>query len=532
MSAVTVGTEQRRHDVARVPLLPLHKDGILVALGGIVVVVLALGFRLYQLDTFMHWAWGDEMTYGIEAQRVVHGYYTSLLTFTWDTAPATYAYLLAYAQDLYGATLHTGRMVSVIAGTLCVPLLILMGRELGLSWIAALVAAGLLAVSHWQAYFSRMVLPAVPAALVLLVALYAVMVAFRRDRWWLSLLAGLACGAAPYVFLSNRVLPAILAGWFGYLLVFHRGWVRRSWPRVVIFAATMTLVVLPLALFWLHNPGWFLNPEQRVGVFSNVDAWAAQHPGQSTAAWNIMIHQLGLAAGMFTIYGGPFVPFGGTYAPAMDAVSGWLLFPAIGYALYRWRQPLVAFALIWFLAIWVSGVVLSHDAPQLEHAVGLIGAVFLLEGLLFDAVAAPMSRRLRRHGRLAIATAAILFVAVSGALNADVFFRVWGSQLAGSAGFDWQYYDAASYVARHPTPRGTAIYAPAGYPDEFFRFLAPQAGEFPASVPGVAASLYIVFPGAPVRPAAIAARIPGARQEVVRDVDGDVAFTAVVPSRP
>jgi hypothetical protein len=498
-----------------------------IALGLAGVVILALFFRLYRLDTFMHWAWGDEMTYGVEAQRVVHGYYTGLFAYTWDTAPTTYPYLLASAHNLFGATLHTGRMVSVVAGVACVPLVGLVARELELSWIAGLAGAGLLAVSHWHAYFSRMVLPAIPAALVLLLAVYSVMVAFRRDKWWISVLAGLACGIAPYVFLSNRVLPVILVAWFGYLLAFHRAWVRRSWPHIALFALTVTLVLVPLAQFWLHDPNWLLNPERRVGVFSNVAAWAAQNPGQPVTFWNILLHQLWLAAGMFTIYGGPFIPFGGAYAPALDQLTGWALCPAIGYALYRWRRPLVALTLIWFFAIWFTGVVLSHDAPQLEHAVGLIPAVFVLIALLCDAVGVAIVRHTQRP--TLYAGLAALLVLVSGALNYNVFFNVWGSQLAGGNGFNWQWYDAGAYVARHHTPRGTALYV-GPYPDEFFRFLSPQAREFSADgLPFRPASLYLVMPGSITTPATVAAHVPGARLQEIYDVDGGLAFTAVLP---
>lgn len=228
MDVTAIRTEGQLADAPSAVSRPYRYRAWAIGLGLAGTMVLALFFRLYRLDTFMHWGWGDEMTYGIEAQRVVHGYYTNLFAYTWDTAPTTYPYLLAFAHNLFGVTLHTGRMVSVVAGVACVPLVALIARELDLSWTAELVGAGLLAVSHWHTYFSRMVLPAIPAALVLLLAVYSVMVAFRRDKWWFSLLAGLACGIAPYIFLANRVLPIILVAWFGYLLIFHRAWVRRS----------------------------------------------------------------------------------------------------------------------------------------------------------------------------------------------------------------------------------------------------------------------------------------------------------------
>ncbi len=498
-----------------------------IALGLTSMVILALFFRLYRLDTFLHWAFGDEMAYGLEGKRVTRGDYTGLFAYTWDQAPATYAYILSFVQQLFGVSLHNDRIVSVVLGTLTVPLAALCARELEISWTGSLLAAGLLAVSHWHTHFSRMTLPAAPTAFVLLLALYSSMIAFRRGHWWLFVIAGALCGFAPYMFLSNRILVPILVLWLVYLGLFHRVWVRQSWRKILLFAGALTLMVLPLAIFWLHNPDEFMGPERHVGVMYHVDYWANQHPGAATAFWNILIHQLPLAAGMFTIYGGPYIPWDGAYTPAMDPVTGWLLVPAVAYALYHWRRPLVALVLIWFATIWFFGVVLTIDAPQLEHAVGLIAAVFVLIALLCDAVGVAIVRRTRR---LALyAGLAALLVLVSGALNYNVFFNVWGSQLAGSDGFAWQWYDAGNYVARHRTPQGTALYA-GPYPDEFFRFLSPQAREFPADgLPFRPASLYLVVPGSITTPAAVAAHVPGARQEKVYDVDGDLAFTAILP---
>jgi len=68
------------------------------------------------------------------------------------------------------------------------------------------------------------------------------------------------------------------------------------------------------------------------------------------------------------------------------------------------------------------------------------------------------------------------------------------------------------------------------YPDEFFRFLSPQAREFSADgLPFRPASLYLVMPGSITTPATVAAHVPGARLQEIYDVDGGLAFTAVLP---
>ncbi len=505
-------------------------DPVLVGSGMIAILALALFFRLYHLDTFLHWAFGDEMSYGLEGQNVIHGRYSSLLTYTWDAAPATYAYLLAMAQQIFGVSLHTGRMVSVVFGTLTVPLLVACAREMEISWTGSLLAGGLLAVSHWDAHFSRMVLPAAPSAFALLLAIYCVMVAYRRERLWTFGVAGMACGSSLYLFHYNRVLPPIFLLWFVYLAAFQRPWLLRNWRGVIAFVSIFLAVLAPLVRFWLHDIDWFMQPEHHVGIFYNLSYWAGQHPGQSTAMWNVLWHQIPLALGMFVVNGGPFPPWGGTYAPALDPVTGWLFFIAFAFGLSCWRRPLVALLLIWASLIWFLGVVMTIDAPQMEHAVGMIPAIFLLIAVLCDTLGC---RLVTKTGRpLIYAGLAALLVVISGALNFQAYFGTWEPQLAGANGFTWQFYDAALYMGKHQTPHGTAIYS-WGYPDEFFRFLAPHAGEFPGNPRAFRrASLYIVIAGATTTPHAVAQHIQGARLERVHDIDGDLAFTVVLPPHP
>lgn len=520
------------------PELPVHAPSVAlrsqrqrwyIAAGLTAVITIALFFRLYQLDTFLHWAFGDELTYGIEAQKVRHGTYSSLFTYTWDQAAATYPYLVALFQQLFGESLHSGRLVSVVFGTLTVPLVALCARELDISWTNSLLASALVAVSHWHVHFSRMAVSTVVDAFFLLLAIYTLMLTYRRGQWWLFTVSGAACGLAPYWFIPNRILGILLIFWFAYLAVVQPSWVRQNWWKIAVFIVSCLVVVSPLAGFWIHDTDWFMGPEHHVGIVYNVSYWAGQHPGESTAAWNIVWHQLPLALGMFVVNGGPYTPWGGTFAPAMDVVTGWLLFPSIAFALLRWRNPLVALTLIWLFCIWIFGVVLTLDAPQMEHAVGAIPALFLLIALFLDACARLLARK-ARYTLLYPAIAAMLVLA-SGVLNYQAYFQTWEKQLAGKDGFSWQFYDAAIYVGRHDTPKGTAIYS-WDYPGEFFHFLSPRAHDFLGDPKNFRpASLYIVIAGASIRPDQIASRVLGARQETVRDVDGDLAFTAILPPR-
>jgi hypothetical protein len=453
-----------------------------------------------------------------------------LFSGTWDSATTIYPYLLSAFQRMLGASVRSGRLASVMVGTLTVPLVALCAREMGISWIGSLAASGFLAVSHWHAHFSRMTLPAVVTAFFLLVAIYTLMLAYRREQWWLYALAGAACGFAPYWFLSNRVLFPLLAAWLAYFLLFDRAWLRRHASKIALFTVVLAAVACPLILSWISDTARFMAPERHVGVMYNLSYWGSQHPGQSIAMWNVLWNQLRPSLGLFVVSGGPYAPWGGTYAPALDILTGALLFPAVMYALYRARNPLVALVLIWFGGIWFSGVVLTIDAPQMEHAVGAVAAIFLLIAYLVDAVGCVLNRVFRHSAPYA--ALAIIMLVVSGVLNYYAYFQVWGPQLAGANGFAWQAYDAASYVGAHATPDGTAIYAN-GYPDEFFKFLAPHAIEFPGSVKAFKpASLYIVFAGDPVTPGQLAARVPGSRVEPDYDTDGDLAFTAILPPTP
>lgn len=507
-----------------------QSDRLPIVAGTAAIIALALFFRLYKLDTLLHWAFGDEMSFSLQGLYVLHGQQSGLFADSWAPGPSAYEYILAVFQNLFGISLRSGRLVSVVFGTLTVPLVALCAREMGISWPASLLAAGLLAVSHWAAHFSRMVLGTTVAAFFLLLAVYTMMLAFQRGRWWLFLLAGVACGVAEYWKVYNLVLGPVLFVWCTYLLTIHFRWVRDHLWMIGLFIASCILTDIPLLQHWLNNADQFLNDEHHVGVLYNLSYWSATHPGESTTIWSVLWYQVRLGLGMFVINGGPYSPWGGTYAPAMDIVTGWLLFVAVPFALYRWLQPLTTLIFICLFTTWFAGVVMTIDAPQMEHAVGALPAIFLLIAALADEVGMLIARF--TNPTLIYPSLCGLLLLVSAGFNYNAYFQVWAPQLAGSNGFSWQFYDAASYVGSHSTPHGTAIYS-WPYPDEFFLFLAPHAGEFAANAKVFRrASLYIIMVGDGVSPALVAAHVPKARLEVVHDVDGDIAFTAVVPPSP
>jgi hypothetical protein len=122
--------------------------------------------------------------------------------------------LLTYLEMPFVALLGpqplAARLVTVLVGALCVPVVYALARALDLPRAGALAAALVAALSPWQIFLSRVAIPPglVPLVwgLCLLAAVRFVRIGRRRDALWLALVAGLALYAYPTMKLAVPLL--------------------------------------------------------------------------------------------------------------------------------------------------------------------------------------------------------------------------------------------------------------------------------------------------------------------------------------
>ncbi len=125
--------------------------------------------------------------------------------------PPAYPYFLAAVYDVVGTKLIVARAVHALLGILLVGLTFWIARRLSLSARQACAAALVVALCGPLVFYASQLLPAVPAAVMLLLALGLVLRADRRGTAWAWLWAGLSIGLATITVVNILVLLPVAA---------------------------------------------------------------------------------------------------------------------------------------------------------------------------------------------------------------------------------------------------------------------------------------------------------------------------------
>lgn len=256
----------------------------------VLVTLLALGLRLYYVDTAMviEPLRGDAVQYYSYAWNLVHhGIYAgtppgSLVIVPSNFRDPGYPLFLALWMKLFHNPLTWYAVVllaQAVLGALTVPLTMQLGRRwLGKGWATG--AGILLAVWPHNITIASDLLSETLFGFLCAVAVLVCVQACERQRVGRAVAAGLCFGAAA---LTNAILLP-----FGVLLALFLGW-RRLIPRQIVVALCIGALLLPgaWAIRNLHTPAQVTGQTSTDRALMNLvqGSWPTYH-----SAWQEMIH--------------------------------------------------------------------------------------------------------------------------------------------------------------------------------------------------------------------------------------------------
>ncbi len=384
------------------------------------IILVAFALRIYRLDAYppLH---GDEGEMGLFALRVLTGDAPPPTATGFLDHPALFHYLQAVPLAIFGRTGFALRLLSVMAGVLCVPMVYVLSRR---AWgpVAGLSAAWFLAVAHLHVHYSRIGLNNIESALFLLLFLL-LMTRIRPQRVTVYVLAGLVVGLAQYMYFGSRVILIIAV----LLLLFT--WRKRMTDlrQLVAFGAGLLLAVLPLAAFYINNPDPFVSRARAVFILSEMNVRHSLQSDQVSMlrdVWPLLGEQARRNLSFF-IGDGDRSPFYVATVPGLDMVTGVLFWLGLGLALTRLRRFQEFAVLIWFgLGLFIGGV-LTIDAPNSPRLLIVIPAVVLLAGIFVQRSSQLLSAYPRRVMMLLLV---VIFAGVA-LLNIKIYFHDFGQNL-------------------------------------------------------------------------------------------------------
>jgi hypothetical protein len=325
---------------------------------------------------------------------------------------ALYYYLSAPFSRLFGLSPYTMRVLSAFVSMIGMCVIWAFTRRL-LGPVVAMTALAGFAISFWTVAFGRIisrVMVEVPLAALAAYCFWRARSARGRRAPLYWALSGLWLGLAINAYTAARVLPAILVAFaLLTLLVDRREW-RRWVGGTALSLGVMVIVVAPLFLYLVRNPG-----------IDQLSFYDIDRPLTELQKGNLepVLETSLKTLGMFAVTGDPLPYYNIPGRPLFEPVGAALFLVGLLISLRRWRQPRYAFLLIWFAATLLPGM-LSQPAPNSPRILAVQVVAFAFPGI---AVAALLHRW---PARLVYAGLALLLMG-NLVWNVRGYFVVWPS---------------------------------------------------------------------------------------------------------
>lgn len=382
------------------------------------LIILAATLRLWGLTAIPPGLYHDEAFNGLDALSVLDGDRPIYFTANNGREPI-FIYSVALSVALLGRSPGAIRIVAALLGTLTVPAIYLMAREMGGRRLA-LLAAMLTATTVWPLALSRIGFRAISMPLVIALALWLLWRGRRTGQRWQFILAGLCFGAASYTYLAARFTFIALLG-FGIIYYSCRldfnftGKGRTVAVRktdALLFLLAAILVLLPLLIYGIGHWDVFVRRAGQVSIFNSTI--------NKGDFWGTLLRHTGQALGMFFIRG-DFIPRHNVPPrPVFDPLMGAAFVLGLVQAIREWRRPDRALTLVW-LAVMILPTIIAEDAPHFLRSVGLQPVLFVIPALGLETAWQWLEKRAPR----AIAGGLVALILLTGlSLTVrDYFFR-------------------------------------------------------------------------------------------------------------
>jgi 4-amino-4-deoxy-L-arabinose transferase-like glycosyltransferase len=383
------------------------------------ITAVAFGLRYWRLASLPSDIDGDIASVGLQVLEIIHSSVTGWVGVGWSDHSLVFYQLAALSMRLFGQNLYGLMMGSVIAGTLVIPAVFLLGREM-FGRRAGLVAAALLAVSYAHIHFSRVVFTET-ASLDIVLLFYFLFRALRtQQRRWFAF-AGMALGWGLLAYYSSRIGPVIVTLLGMWLFLWKRQAIiarARNWGA---FGLGALLGFGPQLGFAMGNfrslvgrgdAVTLANPDVRAHLMGK---YGVQSMGE------LLVEQIKRSFLVYHAYGdtSPLARFPG---PMLDVLTAALLVLGLGYCLARLRNLKYFTLVVWIVSVLVLGGMFMDDPPYWPHLAITLPAVAVVAGLATVQVWELLARPMGRVGSWGLGTLLVAALVYTGIHNWQVYY--------------------------------------------------------------------------------------------------------------
>lgn len=417
------------------------------------ILVLASFFRLWKLNEIPPGLYPDVAINGNEA-------FFSLKNKNFKVFyPENYGreglmmWLIAISFYLFGVSIWSIKIVASAIGILTVFGLYLLTKELfhqsinsnqQSSILISILSSFFLATSFWHTHFSRIGFRVILLPFVLVFSFYFLFKAIKRRKIFDSVLAGIFFGFGFYTYTSFRmavlILPIFLLFWFLY----KKEEKKKFLQIFAYFLITTFFVALPIGIYFLKNPEYFVSRAAPVTIFS------AKNPVKE------FLKSFILHLAMFNFYGDQNWRHNFAGKPMLSFSVGILFLIGLILAIknsLKFKENL-QFAIcnlqliIWFLVMLLPGILTREGIPHSLRVAGVIPPVFIFAGmganLIFEKI-----KKIKKYSHI-LQKVGILILIFTAFFEGYQYFFVWAKKPEVKSEFTLELVEMGNYLNSLP----------------------------------------------------------------------------------
>jgi hypothetical protein len=419
-------------------LTVVRKEWFLLAL----ITLLALFLRLYRLDATPLGLHSDEAFNGYEARRVLQERRPFVFFEEELGEEPMHIHLVALFFIVLGQSPFVIRLTSTVIGTITVPLLFLLTRELFLSEHGESIASQMgllaslwLALSYWHLNYSRMGMEPITLPLMLTATAFFLWRAIRTGARLHYALCGLMLGLTMYTYRASRLVPFLFLLYVPCHLWLTRRLDRRLLLNWVTLFGVAFAVFLPLGYFALTHSDIYFSRAGDVSIFNPELNQGSPLRALATSTLN--------TAASFHFVPDPNWRQNPAQRPLLDSLTGLLFVVGLAVTISRWRKPSYLFILVWLVVMSTPAVLSVSGVPHSSRSIGLLPLACILPAIGLEEARLWSKRASAPQNltRLVLALAALVFL-VTAISTCNDYFGAWDNPELALA-FDVPFVEAA-----------------------------------------------------------------------------------------
>ncbi|NLE44785.1 MAG: glycosyltransferase family 39 protein [Chloroflexi bacterium] len=335
------------------------------------VILTAIFLRFWRLDSIPPGLTHDEAGHGQDALAIVQGARPMYETIGYGREPL-YDYLTAISMRVFNRGDYLAlRWTSAVCGVATVAVSMLWVRRALGAW-EAILCGGWMACSFWAVSTSRQGLRSTVMPLFLVSALYAWWrgaydgASHNHPGWGWFTLSGILAGASLWTYMAARITWIFLLAIPLLTLLVDRERFRRRWGGMILALAVTVCVAAPMFIWLRLHP----EAEQR---FSQLG-----EPLRLLAAGDIrhVLRNSLSALGSFTFQGDDLWVYNVPGRAWLGPVEGMLFYIGLAIAIWKWRCPAYASALIVLVAGITPSLITGVSASS-TRAIGILPVIYV-----------------------------------------------------------------------------------------------------------------------------------------------------------